>query len=226
MKSARIIDLSYPITSEMLVFPGTERPAFEWLGRVNSEGCNLTKFSMLTHTGTHADAPAHFVDNAAAIDEIPLDRFFGSAKLFRNKGELKGQTISLDEVFSSGFELDENMIFVLETGIGKFEETAEYNKVYPIPSEELLDYLINRKMKCYMTDATSLDPAGSENSPNHRRILGAGIPIVENLRNLHLLPENKYFVISALPLMLSGREGSPCRAVAIPDMEGLSSKGG
>ena len=112
MKSAKIIDLSYPIKSEMLVFPGTERPAFEWLGRANSEGCNLTKFSMLTHTGTHADAPTHFVDNGATIDEIPLDRFFGSAKLFRNKGELKGQTISLDDVVSSGFELDENIIFV------------------------------------------------------------------------------------------------------------------
>jgi arylformamidase len=224
MKSARIIDLSYPIKSEMLVFPGTERPAFKWLGRVNSEGCNLTKFSMLTHTGTHADAPTHFVDNAAAIDEIPLNRFFGRAKLFRNKSELKSQKISLDDVVSSGFELDENIIFVLETGIEKFEETEEYNKIYPIPSEELLDYLISKKIKCYMTDATSLDPAGSENSPNHRRILGAGIPIVENLRNLHLLTENKPFLISAVPLMLSGREGAPCRAMAIPEMEGFPSE--
>ena len=224
MKEIDIIDLSYPVKSEMLVFPGTERPAFQWLGRLNSEGFNLTKFSMLTHTGTHADAPSHFADNVPAIDEIPLSRFFGRAKLFRYKKDLRGQEITLDDVVSSGFELDENIIFVLATGIAEFGEKEEYNRIYPVPSDELVDYLIGKRIRCYMTDATSLDPAGSENSPNHRQLLGAEIPIVENLRNLHLLPENKPFLISALPLMLAGREGAPCRAVAIPEMEGLPFK--
>jgi kynurenine formamidase len=224
MKEADIIDLSYPVTSEMLVFPGTERPAFQWLGRLNSEGYNLTKFTMLTHTGTHADAPCHFVDNVPSIDEIPLNRFFGRAKLFRYKKGLRGQEITLEDVVSSGFELDENILFVLATGIAEFAEKEAYNRIYPVPSEELIGYLIRKRIRCYMTDATSIDLAESENSPNHHQLLGAEIPIVENLRNLHLLPENKPFLISALPLMLTGREGAPCRAVAIPEMEGLAYK--
>lgn len=219
MKEPRIIDLSYPITGEMLVFPGTERPSFQWLGRVNSEGFNLTKFTMLTHTGTHVDAPSHFVDSAPAVDEIPLDRLFGRARLFRYKEKLNGQEITLDALLASGFQLDDNTIFILETGIEKYEEREEYNKIYPVPSKELIDFLIDKRIKAYMTDATSLDSVESDNSPKHRWVLGAGIPIVENLRNLDLLPEDRYFLISALPVTLAGREGAPCRAVAIPDVE-------
>jgi kynurenine formamidase len=73
-----------------------------------------------------------------------------------------------------------------------------------------------------MTDATAVDPVGSEGSPIHHIILGAGIPIVENLCNLAELPSNKPFVISALPIKLKGREGAPCRAVALPDLVELS----
>ncbi|UCF90351.1 MAG: cyclase family protein [Desulfobacterales bacterium] len=70
MKEAQIIDLCYPINSEMLVFPGTARPVFQWVGKLNSEGFNLTPFSMWTHAGTPGDAPSHF----AGPSGKPFDR--------------------------------------------------------------------------------------------------------------------------------------------------------
>lgn len=221
MKEAPIIDLTYPITSDMLVYPNTERPVFEWLMRANSEGVNLTRMRMLTHTGTHTDSPLHFREDGAPIDEVPLDLFFGRAKLFRFKKEPNRQEITLDDMRASGFEIEENMIFVLETGIEKHMETSKYNTLYPVPSDDLVEYLIEKKIKSYMTDATSIDPHDTDYSGKHHAILGAGIPIVENLKNLALLPENKPFLISAMPLRLTGREGAPCRAVAVPDMAGL-----
>jgi arylformamidase len=221
MTQSRIIDLSYPIKSDMLVYPGTERPAFQWVGRVNSEGFNLTRMSMLVHTGTHVDAPAHFIENGASIDEIPLERLFGKAKLFRCQKEPRGQEITSHDLSAAGFELEDDMIFVLETGIEKFGETREYNELFPVPSDELLRYLIERKIKAYMTDATATDAVGAKRSSKHHILLGAGIPIVENLRNLHRLPENRPFLISALPIRLSGREGAPCRAMAVTDIQAL-----
>ncbi|MFW6138283.1 MAG: cyclase family protein [Spirochaetota bacterium] len=221
MSSTRIIDLSYTTASDMLVYPQNQRPAFQWIGRVNSEGFNLTKVSMLVHTGTHVDAPKHFLDNVPCIDELPLDRFFGKAKLFRFKSPLKGQEITIEDVVNSGFKLEEGAIFVLETGIERYAETKKYNELYPVPSEKLVDWLVEKKIRAYMTDATAVDYVGSETSPVHHQILGAGIPIVENLKNLHLLPENRYFLISALPLKFKGREGAPCRAVAFPDIESI-----
>lgn len=219
VKKSRIVDLTYTIKSDMLVYPGMERPVFQWIGKVNSEGYNLTKVSMVVHTGTHVDAPKHFLDNVPCIDEVSLNRLFGKAKLYRYIKELKGQVITVDNILSSGFQLEEDIIFIMETGIEKFMETKLYNEIFPIPSIELIGWLINKKIKAYMTDATAVDPITTKDSPNHHLLLRAGIPIVENLKNLHLLPENKAFLISALPVKFQGRDGAPCRAVAVTDVE-------
>ncbi len=215
MIGSRIVDLSYLVSSDMLIYPNTERPIFQWLGRVNSEGYNLTKMTLLVHTGTHVDAPTHFLENVQSIDELPLDAFFGVSQLYRYPNPPTGQVITLAEVIKSGFHLNEGDIFVLSTGIENYAEKREYNYLFPYPTEELARWLVSKKIKAYMTDATAVDPIGSEGSPIHHIILGAGIPIVENLRNLAELPNNKQFIISALPLKLKGREGSPCRAIAI-----------
>jgi kynurenine formamidase len=221
MSGPRIVDLSYTLTSEMLVYPGTERPSFRWVGRVNSEGYNLTRMTTLVHCGTHVDAPTHFVDGTTWIDAIAPDRFFGTCRLWRCPADPQGQTITLAEVQEGGFQLAQGDIFVLATGIEAYSEKKEYNARYPCPAEDLVRWLISRRIRAYMTDATAVDPVGSADSPIHRLILGAGIPIVENLRNLAHLPQDRPFVICALPLKLGGREGAPCRAVALPDIERL-----
>jgi kynurenine formamidase len=221
MAAPRIVDLSYPVSSDMLIYPNTERPTFQWLGRVNSEGYNLTRMTMLVHTGSHVDAPLHFLNNVPSIDEIPVEAFFGVARLYRCPVSPAGQEITLKDVLASGFEIQAGEIFVLATGIERYAEQREYNFLYPYPAEDLAHWLVERGAKAYMTDATAVDPVGSQGSPIHHIILGAGIPIVENLRNLVELPDNKPFVISALPLKLLGREGAPCRAVALPDVAKL-----
>jgi len=222
MDATRIVDLSYPVSSDMLIYPGTERPSFQWLGRANSEGYNLTKMTMLVHTGTHVDAPLHFLDDVPCIDEIPLDAFFGVSRLYRYPNPPAGQPITPNEVIDSGLVLNPGDIFVMATGIEYFSETRQYNYLYPYPSEDLANWLVTQRIKAYMTDATAVDPVGSDGSPIHHILLGAGIPIVENLRNLGELPEKKPFIISALPLKLKGREGAPCRAIALPDVEKLA----
>ena len=133
MNNLRIIDLSYPLTSEMLVYPGTERPSFQWIGRVNSEGYNLTRMTMLVHTGTHVDAPLHFVDQVKAIDEMPLKCFFGRCKLYHFSEQPNNQEINLQTVRESGFDLDEGDIFVMSTGIEVLADAHDYNFYYPYP---------------------------------------------------------------------------------------------
>ena len=215
MNLPRIIDLSYPITSDMLVYPGTERPFFQWVGRVNSEGYNLTRMTMLVHTGTHVDSPRHFLEEGQWIDEVSLDRFYGNAKLFRLNQKPDNQEVSLNDVIQSGFGMDEGDIFVFATGIEIYANTHDYNYLYPYPSLDLIEWLISKNIKAFMTDATSVDPVSEKESQRHKLLFGAGIPIVENLQNLSKVPADEHFIISALPLKLRGREGSPCRAIAI-----------
>jgi len=217
MEKLHIVDLTYPVTSEMLVYPGTERPSFQWIGRVNSEGYNLTRMTMLVHTGTHVDAPLHFIEGGRAIDELPLNCFYGPAKIIKLKEKPESKEINLKSIIMSGIKLNENDIIIISTGISEYSKGIEYNFQYPYPSEELINWLIEKKIKAYMTDATSIDPVSAKESPRHKQLLGAGIPIVENLCNLNELPNNKEFIVCALPLKLIGREGSLCRAVALLD---------
>ncbi|MCK9482211.1 MAG: cyclase family protein [Bacteroidia bacterium] len=211
----RIIDLSYKLTTNMVVYPGNKRPVYEWLGRDNSEGYNLTFLSMVAHTGTHADSPLHFIEGGQTIDLVDLNCFYGKTRLFSFEKEPNSQEIMIEDIMDDEDEVEQGSIFVLRTGIEKLGETKNYNYKYPIPSKELIQLLIRKKVRSYMTDATSLDPYGSPNSENHLAILGNGIPIIENLRNLELLKGVNSFTICALPLPLEGREGSPCRAIAI-----------
>jgi arylformamidase len=221
MKRSRIVDLSYRVSDDMVVYPGMERPVFRCVYRVNSEGANLTKMSMMVHTGTHVDAPKHFLDDSPGIDELPLDRLYGRARMFRFRQAPAGQEITLSDVMASGFDMEEGGIFVLSTGIERCAGTPEYNRRFPLPSTDLLEWLVGKKIRAYMTDAPAIDPVNTKDSSKHHLILGAGIPIVENLCNLESLPEDRYYLIFALPIKLGGREGAPCRAVAFPDMESL-----
>ncbi|MDR2456845.1 MAG: cyclase family protein [Deltaproteobacteria bacterium] len=213
----KVIDLTHTLSPGMLVLPGNPRPVFEWIKRDNSDPYNATYIRMGAHTGTHCDAPLHFIPASQTIDEIPLERFFGKARLFRSKEQPRHQEIGLKEVLDSGFTLGEAKIFLLETGIGSYAEKREYNELYPVPGNDLLDWLLEKGVLGYMTDATDVDRPNDVTAPNHLKLLGKGVPIVENLHNLGLLPENKDFIVSAMPLKLLAREGSPCRAAALVD---------
>lgn len=214
-----IIDLSYDLDEKMLVYPGNRRPVYEWLGRGNSEGYNLTYMQMIVHTGTHVDSPLHFISEGETIDTVSLQKLHGRAHLFSFKKRPNSQEILIEDLMKNPDELEEESIFVLRTGIEEYAENSSYNYLYPYPSKELIELLIAKRIKSYMTDATSIDPVSSSGSENHHLILGEAIPIVENLRNLSLLEGRGSFTISALPLKLTGREGSPCRAVAIIDTD-------
>ena len=211
----RIIDLTYSLSEKMLVYPGNDRPVYEWRGRFNSEGYNLTKMSMLVHTGTHVDSPLHFTSDGESIDRIGLERFYGETQVFRLKSGKEGKAFGPEDIEPSIDSLDKKSIFLIETGVGKYAETSLYNSSYSWPSPELVSVLVEKEISCYMTDATAVDPVGSPDSTAHKTLFAAGIPIVENLANLEKLPDKKKILISALPLKLEGREGAPCRAVAI-----------
>jgi kynurenine formamidase len=210
-----IIDLSYPLKPEMLVWPNSDRPVYEWKRRINSEGWSETYIRMSTHTGTHVDAPLHLDQEGKPLEEMQLENFWGIARLFRMSDMPNNQDITLEDVQRSGFSLDGAKIFIMQTGIEHFAENQDYNYKYPIPSIELLDWLVQNGMNSYMTDATSVDRADDIEMKNHKFLFEHGTPIVENLKNLSKLPVNTNFTVCAMPLLLHGREASPCRAAAM-----------
>jgi len=215
MEKGRIIDLSRVIYDEMSVWPGSAQPVIEWVFSLDQHGINVSKVSMDVHTGTHVDAPKHFVKDALPIDEIPLDKLAGRAILYRVNEEPCGQKVKLAEVKKAKMGIQEGDIFVVDTGIYKYDGTSRYMADMPIPEEELLNWLIEKGIKTYATDAAAVDSVSSESMPNHHILLPYGIPIIEGLNNLGEIPEGVPFTLLAFPLKLRGRDAAPCRAVAI-----------
>jgi len=75
----RIIDLSFGIYPEMPDFISNLRVGFVTVATIESVGYNSTKITMCSHSGTHIDAPSHFIENGLAVDRLPLDRCVGKA---------------------------------------------------------------------------------------------------------------------------------------------------
>lgn len=217
MSSSKIIDLSYRIREEMMVYPGLPHPDFQWLEVPGVEGNYTSQITLAAHVGTHIDSPKHFVSSGKSLNELSLDRFVGEALLLDIDTE-HGSRVELDDLRNALDEANEKIregdILILNTGIYHHFGEPAFARQYPVPTEETFRYVLDRGIRCYGTDASSIDLFGSEESPNHQIVLGAGVPIVENLTNLDQIGSQR-FQFMALPLRIERAEGSPCRAIGL-----------
>lgn len=213
----RVVDLTKTLSTEMSVWPGDVEPHFHEVSNLADDGVNLTEIGVSLHTGTHIDAPRHFVEGGETIDKLPLHSLLGRAVIYRVPGEPEGQKLRLDEVASSGVEVNRGDIFIAATGLGTLENDPDYYRKFPVPAKKLLEWLLERGVKCYGTDAPSLDPLGSKSHEKHKLLLGDGVPVIENLTNLEEIEGTERVDFFALPLKLDSLEASPCRAVAFLD---------
>jgi len=180
----QLVDLTYPVSSNSDVWPGDRRPEFEKLSDIEDEGYNLSFFGLSPHTGTHLDAPSHFIEDGKTIDEIPLESLTGRAAVYHYGDKPNGQKITLRDVNRSGLKLSEGDIFILNSGSHRLNMAGRYYEDYPTPTKDLLRWLLYSGIKCFGTDCPSVDPRGSESHDNHKLLLENQVPIVENLADL------------------------------------------
>jgi len=174
---------------------------------------------MSSHTGTHIDAPLHFIPGGSPIDAVPLDSIVGFARVldFRS-APVKHEVIDPDYFRSRASVVQPGEIVVVHTGIWKVFGEESFTNTMPVPANESIVYLQSKEIKAYATDCISVDPLGGPSYPNHHHLLDEGIPIIEGLTNLTQVQENPFFLI-ALPLKLVDREAAPARVIAL---EGIS----
>ena len=214
-ESREFFDLSYLISSESQVWPGEEKPEFESVASLPEDPANVSRINLNLHSETHVDSPRHFVRGGTTIDEMPIGRFFGRAAVYHHPKEPDGGEVQLEEVRNSKVNLHGKSIFLLDSGLEKLRGKDSYFKDFPVPSEELLGWLLDRGISCYGTDAPSVDPLGSESHERHHKLLSEEVPIIENLAGLGRIGSGEEVLFFAFPLKLKGLEASPCRAGAI-----------
>jgi arylformamidase len=211
----RIIDLTHPVAPGMPCYPGTEAPTFEPAFTTAEHGFKELRLTLLTHTGTHVDAPAHILPEGRDLDSYPADHFVGMGRVI-DATQVSGGVIPLDLLREQAGELEGIDHVLLRTGWSQRWGEASYFAGYPALSEEAARWLAGRGLRGVGIDAVSIDAAGSKPLPIHRILLGAELVIVENLTNLAALGD-RTFLFCCLPLKITGADGAPVRAIALLD---------
>jgi kynurenine formamidase len=213
----RIVDLSHPVDDDTPVYPGDPVARFTPAATVSADGYNVLHVSMGSQTGTHVDAPFHFLDDGARIDELPLELFLGPAVVADVRGKPPHGRIEWADLAPVADRLGPGRMLVLRTGWDEHWGTDAYFD-HPFLTGDAAARVVAAGVRTVGLDALSLDETvldgeGADGFAAHFAVLGAGGVIVENLRNLGEVPGANP-VVSVLPLRFAGADGAPVRAVA------------
>jgi kynurenine formamidase len=209
----RIIDLSHTITPGMPVWPGSRGPESYPVATIDGDGYAEHSIRLSTHTGTHLDAPSHIIKDGLSLDCFEPGRFFGTGTMIEALAPADG-VIGSDMLASHMPQIRNSDFVLFHTGWSRFWGQEGYDRGYPVLDAGATELLAGMTLKGVGLDCPSFDPPDSHDYPVHRKLLMAGILLVENMTNLHLLPASG-FLISVLPLPVAGAEAFPVRAVAV-----------
>ncbi len=212
----RLIDLTRPIHTGMPVFPGDPDVLLEPALRVAADGVNVLRLHLGSQSGTHVDAPAHLDDSLPTVDELPLERFIGRARIVDARsvparGAIGPALVDIDLVPGT--------IVLIATGWASRWNTADY-PAHPYLHPDAAQLLVNKGIRTVGVDAPSIDPSETADLtlPAHRILCGAHAVIAENLTALDELvtaqAAGEPIEVSLFPLPLRGGDGAPVRAVA------------
>jgi arylformamidase len=208
----KVIDLTMEISSSMRVFPGSPQPSFITWSKFEIHGYSSEVMFLSTHTGTHIDAPSHFVQNSKTVDLLDVSRFVSHAVILKAPKDADQKITPNDFV---NCEIRANDTVVLATGWENQLESDRYMSNNPGLSTEAADYLANTRVNAVAIDGPSIDRGTDNRFDSHGILLSNDIFIIENLCNLKELGTAKSFTLVVNPLKLVGASGSPVRAIGL-----------
>ena len=186
--------------------PGVKIDA--WSAFAKGDSSNVSMLNFGAHTGTHVDAPAHFIEGANTIDKLSLDVLIGPARVIH----VPEERTEIDAAFLSGCNLDgvERVLFRTRNS-GFWDQPFRKDFTHLLP--EAAELLVGKGVKLAGTDYLSIEKFHSGHHRTHLTLLSRGVVIVEGL-NLAEVPAGNYELI-CLPLKIAdgSGDGAPARAV-------------
>lgn len=207
---SRIYDVSVPIQTGGLVYPGNPEIDVELqqaVARGASANVSLIRFG--SHTGTHADASRHFFDDGQPVDQIPLERLIGPARLISFPDDVR--SVTADHLKSR--KLDGQKRVLIRTRNSALLSKKDFAPDYTFLAPDGAQYLVDIGVELVGVDYLSIEQFHSGHHRTHKTLLAKSVVIIEGL-NLSEPPEGEYQFI-CLPLRLVGCDGAPARAVLI-----------
>ena len=211
----KVLDLTLTISNRIPTFPGSPQPNFIPWEKIKDDGYNLELLFLSSHTGTHLDAPYHFLEKGAKIHEISLKKLVSNAVLIKSR---KKSNESVTKTDIQKFEKKHGKIasfssVIFYTGWQRNLQKKYYFTKNPGLSVSAAKYLASKKISLVGIDSPSIDLGTDSKFSVHQIFAKKGMLIVENLANLEKIKSSKFHLV-VLPLKLKNATGSPVRAIA------------
>lgn len=203
----KLLDVSVPLSSGMPTYPGNPEFELHPVTRIASgDPANNSRLVMGTHTGTHVDAPWHFLDEGAGVDGLRLDLLIGRTRVVE---VTKRGGIGADELAAAG--LREDLRVLLKTPNSALWNGEGFHTEYTHLTEAGARYLVDQGVKVIGIDYLSVEQYEKAGAPAHRALLAQAVIIIEGL-NLSEAEPGMYEMY-CLPLRIAGADGAPARVI-------------
>jgi arylformamidase len=208
----RIYDISIPLKDGIPIYPGDpELQIQDWRSLSNGDSANVSMVHFGVHTGTHVDAPAHFIEGASRVDAMPLEILIGEAEVI----EVPFEQQSIDSAFvrehcRNGLT---RVLFKTRNSSLWSNSPGSFVRDYTYLESDAAEELLQQGVRLVGIDYLSIEKFAEQAHPTHLALLSKGVVIVEGL-NLSDVTAGTYELI-CLPLRISGGkgDGAPARAV-------------
>jgi arylformamidase len=205
------IDISLPLRNGMVHWPSDPPVSIKRVKDIEQgDTANLSVISMGAHSGTHMDAPIHFVKQGHGIDSIPIDTLVGRARVIEIRDP---ESIKPQEVAGHRIRHGERILFVTRNSSYVWQKD-EFVEDFVFISDAAADLLVDRGVRLVGVDYLSVGSFKHGGSYVHKTLLSGGVWIIEGL-NLSNVTPGKYDLI-CLPLRIVAGDGAPARAILRP----------
>jgi arylformamidase len=208
---SRVFDISLPVSPAMMTWPSDPAVRLVRTKTLARDGSNVSELRLGTHTGTHIDPPAHFIDGGGGIDTVPLDALVGPCVV----ADLTHVERDITAVEFEALPLDGVERLLCKTRNSRIwtDQHPSFPDEYVAITPDGARSLVERGIRLIGVDFLSVEHRGADEHPTHVTFLAAGVVIVEGL-NLSSVLSGSY-MLACLPINLVGGDGSPARAVLI-----------
>jgi len=192
------------------VYEGDAPMRFEFLKEMRrGDPLTLSAYSLGAHSGTHVDAPMHFIANGAPIDKVPLERLIGPARVIEIADDV--QAITASELAKHDWRGAPRILFRTRSSIRGWMTSPLFHRDFAYIAPDAAQLLADANVQLVGIDYLSAEQFGAAAPRTHQILLGQGIPIVEGLLLTNARAGDYDLIV--LPMKVGGHEGAPARAV-------------
>lgn len=206
-------DISVPISTATTTWPGDPKVAVRQVASIaNGDESNISLIRICVHTGTHIDAPRHFLDDGKTIDQIVLKKLVGPTLVMQINEDIDvitGEVLKQHPLFRS-LEQVKKVLFKTRNSHYWYDGVNEFREDYVGLDQTAAQLLAERDMELVGVDYLSIATFKTTETP-HKILLRKEVVLLEGI-DLNAVPEGRYELI-CLPLLIRGCEGSPVRAI-------------